>query len=84
MPRFIEAAPREQITFLPERLEDYIDENKPIRAVEAFVDALSLDELGFKGMTPKATGRPSYHPSTMLKFSIYGYLNRIQSIRRLE
>lgn len=84
MTRFIEAESRSQATLFPERIEDYIDEENPVRAIEAFVDALNLEELGFHGMTPKATGRPAYHPSTMLKLYIYGYLNRIQSTRRLE
>jgi len=84
MPRFVEGEPRTQATLFPERIEDYIDEENPVRAVEAFVDALDLAQLGFHGMNPKETGRPAYHPSTMLKLYIYGYLNRIQSTRRLE
>lgn len=84
MPRFVEAEPRSQATLFPERIEDYIDEDNPVRAVEAFVDILDLEDIGFAGMQPKATGRPAYHPSTMLKLYIYGYLNRIQSTRRLE
>ena len=84
MPRFIEAESREQTTLFPERLEDYIDENNPVRALEFFVDRLDLEKIGLKGMKPKATGRPSYHPSMMLKLYIYGYLNRVQSTRRLE
>ena len=84
MPRFIEGEPRTQSTLFPERIEDYIDEDNPVRAIEAFVDALNLEQLGFQGMIPKETGRPAYHPSTMLKLYIYGYLNRIQSTRRLE
>jgi len=84
MPRFVEGEPRTQATLFPERIEDYIDEDNPVRAIDAFVDALDLEQLGFQGMNPKATGRPAYHPSTMLKLYIYGYLNRIQSTRRLE
>lgn len=84
MPRFIEADSRAQATLFPERIDDYIDENNPVKALEAFVDMLPLEDLGFKGMKPKVTGRPAYHPSTMLKLYIYGYLNRIQSTRRLE
>lgn len=84
MTRFIKAESRAQATLFPERIEDYIDEENPVRAVEAFVDMLDLEEIGFLGMTPKVTGRPAYHPSTMLKLYIYGYLNRIQSTRRLE
>lgn len=84
MSRFIEAEPRAQATLFPERLDDYIDEDNSVRAIEAFVDMLNLEGLGFQGMIPKITGRPAYHPSTMLKLYIYGYLNRIQSTRRLE
>jgi len=84
MKRFVEGEPRTQVTLFPDRIEDYIDEDNPVRAIEAFVDALDLQKLGFEGMNPKATGRPAYHPTTMLKLYIYGYLNRIQSTRRLE
>ena len=84
MSRFIEGEPRTQSTLFPERLEDYIDEDNPVRVVEAFIDGLDLEKLGFEGMIPKQTGRPAYHPSTMLKLYVYGYLNRIQSSRRLE
>ena len=84
MPRFVEGEPRTQATLFPERIEDYIDEDNSVRAIEAFVDALDLEQLGFQGMNPKETGRPAYHPSMMLKLYIYGYLNRIQSTRRLE
>ena len=68
----------------PECLDDWIDEGNPVRAVEAFVDAVDLGELGFDGVAPEVTGRPSYHPSALLKLYIYGYLNRVQSSRRLE
>jgi transposase len=84
MPRFIEGEPRTQATLFPERIEDYIDEENPVKALEAFVEMLDLEGLGFHGVNPKATGRPAYHPATMLKLYIYGYLNRIQSTRRLE
>ncbi len=84
MSRFVEGVPRTQSTLFPERLEDYVDEENPVRAIEAFIDALDLEQLGFHGMNPKATGRPAYHPATMLKLYVYGYLNRIQSTRRLE
>jgi transposase len=69
---------------LPECLDDFIDEDNPVRVIDAFVDELDLQALGFLGMEPAATGRPSYHPSVLLKIYIYGYLNRIQSSRRLE
>jgi len=84
MKRFVEGAERGQSTMLPECLDDWIDESNPVRAVDAFVDALNLEKLGFEGVVPEGTGRPSYHPSTLLKLYIYGYLNRIQSSRRLE
>jgi transposase len=82
--RFVEGADRGQSTFLPECLDDWIDESNPVRVIDAFVDALDLRELGFEGTQPAATGRPSYHPSVLLKLYIYGYLNRVQSSRRLE
>jgi transposase len=84
MKRFVEGADRGQSTLLPECLEDWIDEQNPVRAIDAFVDALDLGELGFDGIEPAATGRPGFHPSVLLKLYIYGYLNRVQSSRRLE
>jgi transposase len=84
MKRFVEGADRGQSTLLPECLDDFIDEINPVRAIDAFVDALDLGALGFAGVEPAATGRPSYHPSVLLKLYIYGYLNRVQSSRRLE
>ena len=84
MKRFVAGADRSQSTLLPECLDDFIDESNPVRVIDAFVDALNLAELGFDGVEPAATGRPSYHPSINLKLYIYGYLNRVQSSRRLE
>ena len=84
MKRFVEGTDRGQSTFLPECLDDWIDENNPVRVIDAFVEALNLGELGFTGVEPEMTGRPSYHPSVLLKLYIYGYLNRAQSSRRLE
>jgi transposase len=84
MKRFVEGEDRSQSTLFPERLEDYISEDNPVRAIEAFVEELDLRTLGFDGVEPEVTGRPAYHPSTLLKIYIYGYLNRIQSSRRLE
>jgi transposase len=75
---------RGQNTLFPECLEDWIGEDNPVRVIDAFVDALDLAELGFEGVEPLATGRPSYHPAALLKLYIYGYLNRVQSSRRLE
>jgi transposase len=84
MKRFVAGADRSQSTLLPECLDDFIDESNAVRAIDAFVDALNLADLGFDGVEPAATGRPSYHPSINLKLYIYGYLNRVQSSRRLE
>jgi transposase len=84
MSRFVRSEDRTQETFLPCRLEDYIGEDNPVRVIDIFVAELDLTRLGFAGMQPEATGRPAYHPSTMLKLYLYGYLNRIQSSRRLE
>ena len=84
MKRFVQGTDRSQSTLLPECLEDWIDEDNPVRVIDAFVDALDLAELGFEGIEPAATGRPVYHPSALLKLYIYGYLNRVQSSRRLE
>src|SRR5215831_5084632 len=84
MKRFVLGMDRVQSTLLPGCLDDFIDESNPVRAIDAFVDALNLAGLGFDGVSPAATGRPSYHPSVLLKLYIYGYLNRVQSSRRLE
>jgi transposase len=84
MKRFIEGENRYQSTLFPESLEDYIAEDNAIRVVDAFVNKLDLKQLGFDRAEPSVTGRPGYHPGTMLKLYIYGYLNRIQSSRRLE
>ena len=84
MRRFVEGADRGQRTLFPESLEDWIIEDNPVRVIDVFVDELELAELGFSGVAPEVTGRPSYHPSVLLKLYIYGYLNRVQSSRRLE
>src|ERR1700728_1478448 len=84
MSRFIEGEARSQSLLFPERLEDWIEEGNSVRVIDAFVESLDLRELGFDGAVPADTGRPGYHPSTLLKIYIYGYLNRIQSSRRLE
>ena len=84
MKRFIEGQTREQVTLLPECLDDFVGADNPVRIVDAFVEELDLLSLGFEGSTPAATGRPAYHPAVLLKVYIYGYLNRIQSSRRLE
>src|SRR5213083_3603701 len=84
MHRFIDGEDRMQQALLPHSLEDYVGEENPVRVIEIFIDELDLAALGFSGMTPAATGRPAYHPSTLLKIYLYGYLNRLQSSRRLE
>src|SRR5215213_1597162 len=84
MHRFIDGEDRRQPALLPHSLEDYVGEENPVRVIEVFIDELDLAALGFSGMTPAATGRPAYHPSVLLKVYLYGYLNRIQSSRRLE
>ena len=84
MKLFVEGTDRGQSTLFPECLEDWIDENNPVQVIDVFVDELDLAELGFDGVAPETTGRPSYHPSVLLKLYIYGYLDRVQSSRRLE
>ncbi|TNF04753.1 MAG: DDE transposase [Sphingomonadales bacterium] len=84
MGRFIQGEDRRQDYLLPASLDDYVSEDNPVRAIEAFIGALDLNALEFAGMTPAETGRPAYHPATMLKIYLYGYLNRVQSSRRLE
>jgi len=84
MKRFIEGEGRNQATLLPEYLDDYVSEDNPVRAVDAFVDELDLKALGFEGAEPAITGRPAYDPAVLLKIYIYGYLNRVPSSRRLE
>jgi transposase len=84
MKRFVEGTDRGQSCLLPECLEDWGHEDNPVRVIDVFVDELDLAELGFDGIDPAATGRPSYHRAVLLKLYIYGYLNRVQSSRRLE
>src|SRR6187431_1942148 len=84
MKRFVEGADRGQSTLLPECLDEWVEESNSVRVIDCFVDALDLADLGFEGVEPAATGRPAYHPSVLLKLYIYGYLNRVQSSRRLE
>src|SRR5471030_60388 len=84
MGRFVEGEDRSQSFLLPESLDDYVTEDNPVRVVEVFIDELELGVLGFAGIQPAATGRPAYHPATLLKIYLYGYLNRVQSSRRLE
>ena len=84
MGRFVEGLDRSQTTLFPECLDDWIEEDNPVRVIDAFVDSIDLGELGFDGVVPETTGRPAYHPAVLLKLYIYGYLNRVQSSRRLE
>lgn len=84
MKRFVQGQDRNQGIMLPELLDDFVTEDNPVRVVDVFVDQLDLQKLGFAGVEPDATGRPSYHPALLLKIYVYGYLNRIQSSRRLE
>src|SRR4051794_40052588 len=84
MKRFVEGEDRQQATLLPACLDDYVTEDNPVRVIDVFIDELDLEALGFAGIVPEVTGRPAYHPATLLKIYLYGYLNRIQSSRRLE
>src|SRR5262250_3181594 len=84
MKRFVEGQDRSQLILLPDCLDDYVGEDNPVRIVDAFIDELDLAALGFAGVMPETTGRPAYHPATLLKIYLYGYLNRVQSSRRLE
>ena len=84
MSRFIEGLDRSQATLFPDRLEDWIDEANPVRVIDAFIDGLDLCDLSFRRAEPAETGRPGYHPEVLLKLYVYGYLNRVQSSRRLE
>jgi len=84
MGRYIDGDDRTQSVLFPERLDDWVEEDNPVRVVDVFVDALDLAQLGFERAQPAETGRPAYHPATLLKIYVYGYLNRIQSSRRLE
>lgn len=84
MTRFIQGSDRSQVTLLPECLDDFIAQDNTVRVVDAFIGELDMVAMGFEGAMPALTGRPSYHPSVLLKVYLYGYLNRIQSSRRLE
>ncbi len=84
MGRFVEGADRSQLALLPECLEDWVSEDNAVHVIDVFVEALDLHGMGFERVIAKETGRPSYHPAVLLKLYIYGYLNRVQSRRRLE
>jgi transposase len=83
MSGFIEGENRYQSTLFPERIDDYVDEDSAARVIDVFIDRLDLSGLGFKA-EPAETGRPGYNPATMLKIFVYGYMNKVQSSRRLE
>ena len=84
MKRYIEGVDRGQGALFPEQLEDWVGEDNPVRVIDVFVDELDLGGLGFGRAEPEATGRPGYHPAMLLKLYVYGYLNRVQSSRRLK
>src|SRR5271156_1261934 len=84
MKRFIEGEDRRQGVLLPEYLDDYVSEENPVRVIDGFVDELDLGALCFAGVVPEATGRPAYHPASLLKIYVYGYINQVASSRRLE
>ena len=84
MKRFVEGIDRSQSTLFPESLDDYVGEDNAVRVIDVFVNELDLGDLGFERVNPRTTGRPSYHPSVLLKLYVYGYLNQVQSSRRLE
>src|SRR5262249_52609617 len=84
MKRFVEGEARDQISLLPQCVEDYVGEDNPVRVIDVFVDELDLRGMGFEGTTAAVTGRPAYHPAVLLKIYVYGYLNRFQSSRWLE
>lgn len=84
MAGFVEGTDRGQVTLFPSRLEDYVAEDNPVRAVDVFVDTLDFEKFGFNRVQPRDLGRPGYDPKIMLKLYIYGYLNRVPSSQRLE
>lgn len=84
MKRFIQGEHRGKGTLIPSSLDDHVSDTNPVRVIDVFVDELDLVNLSFDGAIPTGTGRPAYHPAILLKIYIYGYLNRIQSSRRLE
>jgi transposase len=84
MTRFIEGENRFQATLFPQRLDEYIAEDNPVRVIDAFVDQLNLKDLGFERAEPSEMGRPGYDPRVMLKLYVYGYMNRLKTTRVLE
>jgi transposase len=84
MSEHIDGTHRKQTILFPDTLDQYIDEENPVRFIDAFVDSLDIEKLGFKHSSPCDTGRPSYNPSDLLKLYVYGYLNQVRSSRKLE
>jgi len=84
MSEHVEGLNRNQTSLFPETLEDYVDKENPVRFIDAFVDSLNLEKLGFKHSVPAEVGRPSYDPADLLKLYVYGYLNQVRSSRKLE
>ena len=80
----IEGSDREQMTLFPEALDDYVSQENPVRFIDAFVESLDLEELGFTHAVPNELGRPPYNPADLLRLFVYGYLNRVRSSRQLE
>ena len=81
---FISGESRHQTIMLPDTVDDYVDENNPVRVIDAYIRNLDPSELGFSKADPNKTGRPMYDPKDILKLYVYGYMNRIRSSRRLE
>jgi transposase len=81
---FVEGIHRHQMVMFPESLDEYIADDNPVRFIDAFIESLDLQSLGFERAVPAETGRPPYNPGDLLKLYVYGYLNRIRSSRKLE
>jgi transposase len=84
MSEHVDGVHRKQTILFPDTLDEYVDEENPVRFIDAFIDSLDLQKLGFKHSIPCETGRPSYDPSDLLKLYVYGYLNQVRSSRKLE
>ena len=81
---FISGENRNQMTFMPDCIDDYVADNNSVRVIEAYINSLDLAKLGFAKPQPNNTGRPMYDPKDLLKLYLYGYMNKIRSSRRLE
>lgn len=84
MSEHVEGLNRDQTLLFPETLEKYVDQDNPVRFIDAFIDSLNSEKIGFTHAIPAETGRPSYNPKDLLKLYIYGYLNQVRTSRRLE